>query len=228
MKNKNPDNTVSRNSNQNLLYNFTKIFKMKKTLLVLFAIVFCKLYSQNIDNYGLKAGLNFSTLATDLSQQYTTIDTSNKVGIYFGVYAEKKYSDKGSLVGEALISLQGAKLNQKVTISYPIPGYPTQSQSSSMDVSITQLNIPIYYKYSTSEIFFIYGGGYLGLILGSKVQSVKFDNNTIDLGLIAGASYKVNEKLNAEARYNFGILKLDDIYNFQNRVFNIGISYQLK
>lgn len=32
MKNKNSDITVSRNSNQNLLYNFTKIFKMKKNL----------------------------------------------------------------------------------------------------------------------------------------------------------------------------------------------------
>ena len=45
-----------------------------------------------------------------------------------------------------------AKLNQKVTNPYPIPGYPTQSQSSSMDVSITQLNIPIYYKYNTNEL----------------------------------------------------------------------------
>ena len=228
MKNKNSDLTVSNNSNQNLLYNFTKIFKMKKTLLVLFATAFCKLYSQNVDNYGLKAGLNFSSLTTDLSQQYTTIDTSNKVGIYFGVYAEKKYSEKGSFVGEALISIQGAKLNQKVTISYPIPGYPSQSQSSSMDVSITQLNVPIYYKYNTNQKFSVHGGGYLGLILGSKVQSVKFDNNTIDLGLIAGAAYKINERLNAEARYNFGILKLDDLYNFQNRVFNIGVTYQLK
>ena len=35
MKNKNHDITVSRNFNQNLLYNFTKIFKMKKTLFTL-------------------------------------------------------------------------------------------------------------------------------------------------------------------------------------------------
>lgn len=205
-----------------------------RKLLFSTAILFANLsYSQQIDNYGLKAGLNFASLASDIANQgnqYTSIsfETQNKVGFYFGAYAEKKYSEKGTLVGEALISFQGAKLNQTQKISYPIPGYPSQSQSSTVDVNITQLNIPVYYKYNTSEKFSIHGGGYFGLILGSKIQGVSFNNNTIDLGLLAGASYKFNELFSADARYNFGFLNLDDYYKFRNRVFQVGISYQLK
>ena len=38
MKNKNPDNTVSRIFNQNILYNFTKNFKMKRILFILLSL----------------------------------------------------------------------------------------------------------------------------------------------------------------------------------------------
>lgn len=205
-----------------------------RKLLFSTAILFANLsYSQQIDNYGLKAGLNFASLASDIANQgnqYSSIsiETQNKVGFYFGAYAEKKYSEKGTLVGEALISFQGSKLSQTMKSSYPIPGYPSQSQSSTIDVNITQLNIPVYYRYNTSEKFSIHGGGYLGLILGSKMQGVSFTNNTIDLGLLAGASYKFNELFSADARYNFGLLNLDDYYKFKNRVFQVGVSYQLK
>ena len=49
MKNKNSDITVSNNSNQNLLYNFTKIFNMKRILfLIIFTIVSNNFYSQDV------------------------------------------------------------------------------------------------------------------------------------------------------------------------------------
>ena len=188
-------------------------------------------YFGQIDSYGLKGGLNISSLATNLanqSSQYSSItfDTNSKIGVYLGAHAEKKHTEKGSFVGEAILSFQGAKLTQKQ--SYSIPGYGSNSQSVVSNISITQLNIPVYYKYRTSEKFSIHGGGYLGLLLGSKIQSVAFNNNTIDLGLLAGASYVINDKITAEARYNLGLLKLDDFYNFQNRVLQLGISYKLK
>ena len=49
MKNKNSDLTVSNNSNQNLLYNFTKIFKMNRILfLIIFLISSNNFYSQDV------------------------------------------------------------------------------------------------------------------------------------------------------------------------------------
>ena len=203
---------------------------MRKNLLVI-AMFTANFYFGQIDSYGLKGGLNISSLATNLvnqSSQYSSItfDSNSKIGVYLGAYAEKKHTEKGSFVGEAILSFQGAKLTQKQ--SYSIPGYGSNSQSVVSNINITQLNIPVYYKYRTSEKFSIHGGGYLGLLLGSKIQSVAFNNNTIDLGLLAGASYVINDKITAEARYNLGLLKLDDFYNFQNRVLQLGISYKLK
>lgn len=203
---------------------------MRRNLLAI-AILTANFYFAQIDNYGLKAGLNISSLATNLANQNSqyssiTFDTNSKIGVYLGAYAEKKHTEKGSFVGEVILSFQGAKLTQKQ--SYSIPGYGSNSQSVVSNINITQLNIPVYYKYRTSGKFSIHGGGYLGLILGSKIQSVAFNNNTIDLGLLAGASYVINDKITAEARYNLGLLKLDDFYNFQNRVLQLGISYQLK
>lgn len=58
------------------------------------------LIAQQIDNYGLKAGLNFANLNSNFanqSSQYSSysIETQTKIGFYFGMYAEKKYSEKG-------------------------------------------------------------------------------------------------------------------------------------
>ncbi|MDY3352215.1 outer membrane beta-barrel protein, partial [Riemerella anatipestifer] len=84
------------------------------------------------------------------------------------------------------------------------------------------------YKYKTNERFAVHGGGYLGLTLSSDANGVTLENNTFDLGLIAGASYAINDKFSAEARYNLGLLNLDKSNEFKNRTFQLGISYQLK
>ena len=64
MKNKNPDNTISRNSNQNLLYNFTKIFKMKKKL-------FSLLLSTIITSYAFGQITLEKTYSSENLQVYT-------------------------------------------------------------------------------------------------------------------------------------------------------------
>ncbi|WP_406630522.1 outer membrane beta-barrel protein [Ornithobacterium rhinotracheale] len=82
--------------------------------------------------------------------------------------------------------------------------------------------------FSSSDKLAINGGGYFGLILGSKVAGVQFPNNTIDLGLIAGLSYKLNEKFALDARYNFGLLEVSDGVPAKNRFVTAGVSYLLK
>lgn len=64
MKNKNSDITVSRNSNQNLLYNFTKIFKMKKNL-------FSLLLSTIITSYAFGQITLEKTYSSENLQVYT-------------------------------------------------------------------------------------------------------------------------------------------------------------
>ena len=64
MKNKNSDLTVSNNSNQNLLYNFTKIFKMKKNL-------FSLLLSTIITSYAFGQITLEKTYSSENLQVYT-------------------------------------------------------------------------------------------------------------------------------------------------------------
>ena len=77
---------------------------MKKHFLLLFSILTISLFGQ-IDNYGIKAGLNFTSIKVD--NVYNSANTSMKTSVYFGGYMEKKISEKESFVGEALISFQG-------------------------------------------------------------------------------------------------------------------------
>ena len=64
MKNKNSDLTVSNNSNQNLLSNFTKIFKMKKNL-------FSLLLSTIITSYAFGQITLEKTYSSENLQVYT-------------------------------------------------------------------------------------------------------------------------------------------------------------
>ncbi|USL96291.1 PorT family protein [Riemerella anatipestifer] len=207
---------------------------MKKVLLLAAAIT-ANFYSAQTDSYGLKAGLNISSLSTNIGNEYNSfysveLDSRSKVGVYLGAYIERKYTEKSSLNAEALLSFQGARLSQTQKISIPSFGYGSSKYNNSMVMSVnfTQLNIPVYYKYKTNERFAIHGGGYLGLTLSSSIEGLTLKNNTLDLGLIAGASYAINNKFSAEARYNLGLLNLDEYYKFKNRTFQLGISYQLK
>ena len=79
----------------------------------------------------------------------------------------------------------------------------------------------------TNEKFAIHGGAYLGFILSSNIQGIDFQNNTIDFGLLGGASYAINELFSLEARYNLGLLNIDDIFNLKNRFLQLGVSYNL-
>ncbi|MDY3319663.1 porin family protein [Riemerella anatipestifer] len=209
---------------------------MKKVLLLAAAIT-ANFYSAQTDSYGLKAGLNISSLSTNFKNEYDSfysveLDSRSKVGVYLGAYIERKYTEKSSLNAEALLSFQGARLSLTQKISVPSYGYGSSNYNNTMvtnvNVNFTQLNIPVYYKYKTNERFAVYGGGYLGLTLSSDANGVTLENNTFDLGLIAGVSYAINDKFSAEARYNLGLLNLDKSNEFKNRTFQLGISYQLK
>lgn len=202
---------------------------MKKLILFFILIIAIDFSYGQLYTNSLRAGVNLSTLSTDsfLRQHnygQTTYQTEMALGFYIGASIERKLSNSGAFVIEGVLSLQGAKLDK----------------NNKADVKITQLNMPLYYKYLFSKKISIYGGGYLGAILSSKISSsgvpynnskteyIRFDNNTLDFGLLAGLSYVITEQISAEARYNLGILRLDDYYRFKNRVLQIGISYRLK
>jgi|GEM_PF-6895958 len=102
--------------------------------------------------------------------------------------------------------------------------------------NITQINISVSYNYFVTPQFSLHGGAYLGLLLSAKEKdnlsnkTYDMSNNTMDFGFLAGPSYKITETIDAQFRYNYGILDLESRQSskWMSRFFQIGISYQIK
>ena len=89
MKNKSSDITVSNNSNQNLLYNFTKKFKMKKTQFALFLMAFISnfAFGQITLEHSFSSGFEAYTNANETF--YYSVGEVNEVKIYNSDYTLK-------------------------------------------------------------------------------------------------------------------------------------------
>ena len=103
MKNKNSDLTVSNNSNQNLLYNFTKIFKMKKNLfsLLLSTIITSYAFGQITLEHSFDTGEQVLVYSDTETLKYITL-LGTQINIYNSDY---------SLYKTFSISLPGASLS---------------------------------------------------------------------------------------------------------------------
>ncbi|MDO4764120.1 MAG: porin family protein [Flavobacteriaceae bacterium] len=187
---------------------------------------------------GVKAGVNIASLRggedNNVVQLYklpvnTKSQMEVKAGVYFGAYLEKTISDKGSAVGEAIFTFQGARKIDHISVNYEniakALGYSVSGRTS---INIIQLNMPVYYKYEIFNKLFLNAGGYVGFIIGSNVNGLSISNNTIDLGLLAGTAYQLSDNLSAEVRYNFGLFDISDVAPYKNSVFQIGVNYKLK
>ena len=88
MKNKNSDITVSNNSNQNLLYNFTKIFKMKKNLfsLLLSTIITSYAFGQITLEHSFDTGEQVLVYSDTETLKYITL-LGTQINIYNSDYS---------------------------------------------------------------------------------------------------------------------------------------------
>ena len=88
MKNKNSDLTVSNNSNQNLLYNFTKIFKMKKNLfsLLLSTIITSYAFGQITLEHSFDTGEQVLVYSDTETLKYITL-LGTQINIYNSDYS---------------------------------------------------------------------------------------------------------------------------------------------
>ena len=150
---------------------------MKKILVLSICLFFAGYYAQS-QNFGVKAGLNLSTLAGD------TEGLKIKPGLHIGALAQFELSDMFKLQPELIFSQQGYAVeaidDAKVNMSY--------------------LNIPIIAK------FYLGGGGFniqagpqIGLLLAAKAkfpgiddQDVKEQLESFDFGVAVGLGYDIS------------------------------------
>ena len=188
--------------------------KMKKIILSFVAVFAFGYANAQKTQFGVKAGVNFATLAGDSD------GASSIVGFNVGGFAEIKISEKFSIQPELLYSTQGAEID---------------SDGETVDFNLSYLNIPIMAKYYVAPKFSLELGPQIGFLTSAKGEamgvSVDIEDffKSTDFGLNFGAGYDFTDKFSASVRYNLGLSNIAEDSgdeSVQNSVFSISLGYK--
>jgi len=208
---------------------------MKKiTFLIIIAV--CGFSQVRAQNFGVKAGYNYSTLSGETSSISTIEGLS---GFYIGGLVELPISNMLSIQPELIFSRQGVDLRQ---------GLKNLSiRTDTSEIRLDYLNIPVMAKVNLGPIF-LEGGVQFGFLVNKpKVDSYianvylrnlldKDSYNSFDFGVGAGLGVKLNQHFFVETRYTYSLTNvfdpndkhfksslISDGDNFKNSVFSIGL-----
>jgi len=186
---------------------------MKKTFCTLSAVILiaCAVAAQQT-HFGLKGGVNFSSVEIDDGDDY-----ESKTGIHLGGLAHIHITRHFALQPELVFSMQGG-----------------EDESENMKLKLNYINIPLLAQYMTNEGFRLQTGPQLGILASakSKFGDVEIDSDddvsTVDFSWSFGAGYLFRSGFGIDARYNLGISNISDDESFEarNRVFQLGVFYQ--
>ena len=206
-----------------------------KIILTGFFIVFYASNFAQINELGIKGGINFANLQGDVNENRM------KIGPHLGGFINFDILEDFLLQVELLYSLQGALYkNNELNLNYKD--------------HLHYINIPVLVKYLANEDISIHGGGYLGGFLFGKRKGTNYgtevnqdiDNiKLLDYGVLLGLAYQLNEYLTIAARYNLGLANIYDNpeptmvngdgyeyeysydYKLHNRVLQLSVAYNI-
>ncbi|WP_281233894.1 porin family protein [Flavobacterium gelatinilyticum] len=181
---------------------------MKKILLLAVFTVFgfANVKAQEI-KFGVKGGLNFSTITGDDTEGINYVTSYN-----IGVVSEIPLSEKFSFQPEALYSRQGYTFDDDI-------------------VALNYVNVPLMGKYYVTKGFSVEAGPQIGFLVSAKNDKtdVKDSFNTFDFGVNFGLGYKFENGLNFSARYNLGLTDINNIEDYsgknKNGIFQVSVGY---
>ena len=207
-----------------------------KKIAFLIIIAVCGFSQVRAQNFGVKAGYNYSTLSGETSSISTIEGLS---GFYIGGLVELPISNMLSIQPELIFSRQGVDLRQ---------GLKNLSiRTDTSEIRLDYLNIPVMAKVNLGPIF-LEGGVQFGFLVNKpKVDSYianvylrnlldKDSYNSFDFGVGAGLGVKLNQRFFVETRYTYSLTNvfepndklfksslISDGDNFKNSVFSIGL-----
>lgn len=180
---------------------------MKRILLCAATLLASILTKAQDPKYGLKAGLNLSTVAGSGGDL--------KAGFHGGALAHIHLTSAFSLQPEVMYSTQGTKsnANSKLLLNY--------------------INVPLLLQYNFDNGFRLQGGPQVGFLIEAKnkVGDVETDVSntykTVDFSVPLGFSYLGYSGFGVDARYNIGISNISDVSGItrRNSVIQIGVFY---
>ena len=209
-----------------------------KKIAFLIIIAVCGFSQVRAQNFGVKAGYNYSTLSGETSSISTIEGLS---GFYIGGLVELPISDVLSIQPELIFSRQGVAWRQE------IKGFGMKVDINNADLRLDYLNIPVMAKVNLGPLFLL-GGVQFGFLvskpeIGSHIANVRIGTlldknsyNSFDFGVGAGLGVNLNHRFFVEARYTHSLTNVFDPNdkhfknsfisngdNFKNAVLSLGL-----
>ena len=193
--------------------------------------------AQEMD-FGLKGGINFSTLSGESTKnregRQTSVDA--KTGFYVGAFMNYELNGKWAVQPELLVSYQGANIEIQRW-----EGIPVEAKG---DVAMPYILLPVMLQFEPVDKLILELGPQVGLNLSKEIKvkgKVELNDETIDLeerikdvaqfdfSLNAGVGYEFMDDFTAKFRFSQGLNSLDqrDFEPFElfNRVYSLGVEY---
>jgi len=175
---------------------------MKKITLI--AVLVGLIYTTNTQaqdfSFGVKAGLNVSSLSSNAGVNY-----GSKPGFHAGVAAEIPFSDAIYFQPEVLVTLQGT------------------GSGLGNDINLFYLSVPFAVKYNIWDELHIEAGPQLGVLISDNIDVL--DTNKLDLGVLVGAGYRLDDNFYFQLRFNAGFINVIEDSTSKNRVLQVSAIY---
>jgi len=203
-----------------------------RSRILLFLFTVLSALSANAQYIGLKGGLNFSEF--NITSDKLT-DEKLRTGYHYGAFLQLPLSQGFALQPEVLYSTKGAKVKYASTEA----GY-----TGGIDYKIDYIDVPLLAVFKFGNLFEIHLGPCVGFTSKTEFESTgdfilreselndDFFKN-LDYGVIGGAAFNFGF-INAGARYNFGIQKVEDsdfanvlIGDAKNRNFQVFVAIRI-
>ncbi|MCF6350354.1 MAG: PorT family protein [Flavobacteriaceae bacterium] len=186
---------------------------IKKVLLILVLFLSISISAQTY--FGFKVGANFANFSGDVE------NNGIKPSFHVGGVVEVQINDFFSVQPEVLFSMQGYQDKDDALLKY----------------NYHYVNVPIMVKYFVNENFSIDAGPQVGMLLAAKISTgteeltdVKDLSNTFDYGVNLGGSYEMDNGMNINIRYNYGLANVFDNESndlkANNTVIQVSLGYK--
>ncbi|MBB6330177.1 opacity protein-like surface antigen [Chryseobacterium sediminis] len=170
--------------------------------------------------FGLKAGLNVSTLSN--------MDMKSKAGFYGGVFVNIPVAKDFAIQPEVLYSAVGAK----------------EKGDSNAKLNLEYISVPVMFQYKALPNFYVEAGPQFNFLMGAELKndvgSLQLKNATksFDFGIGLGAGYNITKNIGVNVRYTAGVADIVNakqqryLYGYgrpgsvRNSVFQIGVNYK--
>ncbi|HEU5366437.1 MAG TPA: porin family protein [Hanamia sp.] len=188
---------------------------MKKTIIFAATIFFMLSAKAQSTHFGIKAGLNASSLNSNPSNS----DMQTKIGFNAGFLAHiHTASELWAIQPEVYYSDEGAK----------------SKSNSENKINLGYINVPVLLQYMFDNGFRIEAGPQVGFLINAKSKQagtttdIKSDLKSAVFSIPVGLGFLTSSGLGFDARYNFGISNINksDAAKVHSNVFQFGIFYQ--